>query len=253
MTKIDLPCSVITDLLPLYQDGLCSPESRELVEAHLQRCQSCRTLCDNLPLPRVTPDAVPDEAEAFRRLRKLVRNGKQLRALRVCAAVLTACFLVLNAVWFPVKYMPYHKLCGGFRENPGSGKGKQYFTESGGYDFQVKMPGYLNFHGGWLSVTRIPERTEVPQQPGTDTVLSLYLWPKISGETVFGVMFAEQQSAVAASLTQLYIGRDADYPEQQNPGTPEQQQHNRALYEAHRDEIRAMMKAAESQWPSLFE
>ena len=26
MTKIDLPCSVITDLLPLYQDGLCSPE-----------------------------------------------------------------------------------------------------------------------------------------------------------------------------------------------------------------------------------
>ena len=29
-------CEVIRDLLPLYQDGACSEESRGLVEAHLK-------------------------------------------------------------------------------------------------------------------------------------------------------------------------------------------------------------------------
>lgn len=35
-------CNVIRDLLPLYADGVCSGESRELVEAHLRTCASCR-------------------------------------------------------------------------------------------------------------------------------------------------------------------------------------------------------------------
>ena len=32
------PCNVIRDLLPLYHDGVCSPESRQLVEEHLEKC-----------------------------------------------------------------------------------------------------------------------------------------------------------------------------------------------------------------------
>lgn len=36
-------CAVIEDLLPLYADGVCSQESRELVEEHLSRCETCRT------------------------------------------------------------------------------------------------------------------------------------------------------------------------------------------------------------------
>ena len=37
-----LPCGIIRDLLPLYQDGVCSPESREAVQAHLADCAACR-------------------------------------------------------------------------------------------------------------------------------------------------------------------------------------------------------------------
>ncbi|MGM0884992.1 MAG: anti-sigma factor family protein [Bacillota bacterium] len=36
------PCNVVYDLLPLYIDGACSEESKELVEEHLTECRACR-------------------------------------------------------------------------------------------------------------------------------------------------------------------------------------------------------------------
>ena len=35
-------CGIIQDLLPLYHDGVCSPESRTEVEEHLKTCPDCR-------------------------------------------------------------------------------------------------------------------------------------------------------------------------------------------------------------------
>ena len=43
-----LPCKVIEDLLPLYQDGVCSGESRKLVEEHLLECADCRAVLDEI-------------------------------------------------------------------------------------------------------------------------------------------------------------------------------------------------------------
>ena len=39
---MNTPCEIIRDLLPLYVDEVCSPESRSLVDAHLQECSGCR-------------------------------------------------------------------------------------------------------------------------------------------------------------------------------------------------------------------
>lgn len=41
-------CDVIQDLLPLYQDDVCSSSSRTIVEEHLKECQNCRTVADRL-------------------------------------------------------------------------------------------------------------------------------------------------------------------------------------------------------------
>lgn len=41
-SKVD--CDVISDLLPLYCDHVCSEKSRNLVEEHLASCQECRSL-----------------------------------------------------------------------------------------------------------------------------------------------------------------------------------------------------------------
>ncbi len=37
-----MECEIIRDLLPLYADGVCSEESKELVEKHLEECENCR-------------------------------------------------------------------------------------------------------------------------------------------------------------------------------------------------------------------
>jgi len=41
-------CGIVSDLLPLYVDGICSDESKALVEAHLAECEACRSRRENM-------------------------------------------------------------------------------------------------------------------------------------------------------------------------------------------------------------
>lgn len=41
-------CEVIQDLLPLYQDNICSDASKAAVEEHLNECSSCKTILEKL-------------------------------------------------------------------------------------------------------------------------------------------------------------------------------------------------------------
>ena len=43
MNKI--PCNVIRDLIVLYEDDVCSDESRQMIEEHIAGCEECRRLC----------------------------------------------------------------------------------------------------------------------------------------------------------------------------------------------------------------
>ena len=36
-----LSCDIVQDLLPLYEDDLCSQATREAVEEHLRECETC--------------------------------------------------------------------------------------------------------------------------------------------------------------------------------------------------------------------
>lgn len=36
-----ISCEIIKDLLPLYHDGICSNDSKEMVNEHLSLCPSC--------------------------------------------------------------------------------------------------------------------------------------------------------------------------------------------------------------------
>ena len=62
------PCDLIRDWLPLYQDGVCSEESRAAVEEHLRECPSCRAyqtaLCEAdglFPVPGEEPEQTADQ------------------------------------------------------------------------------------------------------------------------------------------------------------------------------------------------
>ena len=45
---MNISCDVVTDLLPLYHDGVCNASTKKLVEEHLETCDSCRALLDKM-------------------------------------------------------------------------------------------------------------------------------------------------------------------------------------------------------------
>jgi len=84
-------CNIIQDLLPLYADDVVSPQSRELVEAHLCGCESCRgflaQIREDIPVPLASDEAVLEKISN-------VQRKKRLRA-----ALLTALWMILVLGW----------------------------------------------------------------------------------------------------------------------------------------------------------
>lgn len=70
---MDISCKIIEDLLPLYIDGVCSEESKEVVEEHLSECSRCEEMFKQMKstcLPKQDVDVNLNEAEALRNLSK---------------------------------------------------------------------------------------------------------------------------------------------------------------------------------------
>ena len=43
-----IPCDLILDLLPLYQNNLCSKGSEAIITEHLATCENCNTVLDKM-------------------------------------------------------------------------------------------------------------------------------------------------------------------------------------------------------------
>ena len=73
-------CDVVTDLAPLYHDGLASKASRKLVKEHLRECPECRKNYKKYsPVEGVKMDMPISDAEDF------VFRAKQMRRRRLLA------------------------------------------------------------------------------------------------------------------------------------------------------------------------
>ncbi len=77
-----ISCEIIRDLLPLYHDGVCSMESRRLVEEHLTECESCSSelLAMDTVLPINNEESQWDDAKSVIQLSKKWKKG-MLRSL----------------------------------------------------------------------------------------------------------------------------------------------------------------------------
>ena len=67
MKTID--CALAQDLMPLYTEGMLSPESREALEEHLAGCEACRRTADEMCHPLLEPQ-FQEEARLLRRRRR---------------------------------------------------------------------------------------------------------------------------------------------------------------------------------------
>lgn len=85
MSKIS--CDVTRDLMASYLDGVCSEESKGLVEEHLQECDSCKRFVEQVQEQDLGKDAV--KVDFFKR----VRHSANVRAWLGVALALTMSFI----------------------------------------------------------------------------------------------------------------------------------------------------------------
>lgn len=81
-------CNIVKDLLPLYLEDLCSEDTRNFVEAHLEQCTDCQNTCSLLKHAGPDTDAVQDqEINAFKKLNAWF-SGQMLTGYLLFLAVL---------------------------------------------------------------------------------------------------------------------------------------------------------------------
>jgi len=87
-------CSIVRDLLPLYHDEVVSEESRKLVEEHLETCEECKKMLDDIrENMRTAPTQSTEEplASGFKILKKRLRRKT---VATIAASILGAVILV---------------------------------------------------------------------------------------------------------------------------------------------------------------
>ena len=92
-----VPCNVIRDLLPLYHDNVCSPETATLVEEHLKDCDACqeefhKLQANLLPLPLPVPGKEEQKAEGLAKVKKVLRKKRVIVAAIVAAVTIVLCY-----------------------------------------------------------------------------------------------------------------------------------------------------------------
>ncbi|MBR2482043.1 MAG: zf-HC2 domain-containing protein [Oscillospiraceae bacterium] len=100
---MNISCHVIEDLLPLYHDGVCSEESRALVEEHLSRCEACAALHRKMSGEEETV-AVDDTAA----LQSIQKEWKKSRGKALWRGVIAAT-LVLSVIAYALSWVDTFK------------------------------------------------------------------------------------------------------------------------------------------------
>ncbi len=72
-------CDVVTDLAPLYHDGVASKASKKLVKEHLRECPECRAYYKKYsPVEGIKMDMPISDTEDFVMLAKQMRRRRLL-------------------------------------------------------------------------------------------------------------------------------------------------------------------------------
>lgn len=79
-----MKCDIVRDLLPSYIDGLCSNESKSIIEKHLKQCEECKMYYNNM-VSDLSQLSEVDEAffqENLKEKSLLVKSEKHIKAMQ---------------------------------------------------------------------------------------------------------------------------------------------------------------------------
>ena len=246
-----LSCNVIQDLLPLYHDGVCSDESRVLVEEHVRACESCRALLRELRGEVTVPHEAPDDLGAMKSLEGQVRKKTWIKGITAAlAAVLVlggmlAGLSILESRRYQAKFQPFfseHEAVVLYEDETYEAV---YDWVYGNYRFRVHVP-----RPGYQGLIEVDEFhfTKDRKDP---VELSLivrfaddgYLYDiAIEGTDSKGIWYRE-------TLTIDQKGQTVDDPNWDEETLARKD----TLAETYRTEILNIIMAAEREWPFLTE
>lgn len=143
-----MKCNIIRDLLPLYCDDVASDDSREEIEIHLESCDECRKIYEDMKNGRI------EIKNNFENLDPLKKVRRKIWIMRI-TAVLAVIVLMLSGCYF--------FLC----KNPSLARSKQvsYKVE---YDLYCKA--YLYEKDGKPWFVSIPKNAELNEDKAKDCV-----------------------------------------------------------------------------------
>ena len=101
--EMKISCEIIQDLLPLYHDGICSNDSRVMIEEHLTECENCKSelFAMDADLSVNSAEQNLNEAEAVKKLSKKWRKGmlkSLLKGILITVIVIALAALVLYSI-----------------------------------------------------------------------------------------------------------------------------------------------------------
>lgn len=94
-----MKCHVVQDLMPNYVDDLVNPDTKKDIEQHLETCESCRALYDQLSAPLA--GAASDEADR-KELDYLKKVRKRATKKWILGGVSLLLILSLAAYYFAI-------------------------------------------------------------------------------------------------------------------------------------------------------
>ena len=140
------PCNIIKDLLILYEDDMCSKESKEMIETHLKDCKECHAYFQKLQCTNeIMTDEIEEIKEELHIEETVMKSGfKKIRKRWILSMV--AVFMLLPAIGIGI--LGYHEV-----NNDGMSNGIAFemFVSSTPYSFANKS--YINSFTYFLSFT----------------------------------------------------------------------------------------------------
>ena len=107
----DITCEVVRDLLPLYVDGVLSPDSRAVVEEHLENCASCTEIYHMLNEPEGECEQmrISDDKAALKRIKGNLKRRRLIAVLVTAVCIAALSFGLFYGLVVHEKYIPYEE------------------------------------------------------------------------------------------------------------------------------------------------